>query len=161
MNWPSRGGVGGVWGSGKTRRFVKFFISISGSFGAECDKLPFGDWEKEDERAIVELRIGEGEKFWNNFKCARKKKAGKRASARHKENSSQILARSLRLGNRYSAFRGQLSAKSFAFRLVGTTTETRTGTEWGGGVDDKNDEDGVLNKINSIRICCAANLLGH
>lgn len=34
---------------GRTRdegRFVKFFISISGSFGAECDKLPFGDWKR-------------------------------------------------------------------------------------------------------------------
>lgn len=34
--------MGRTWGEG---RFVKFFISISGSFGAECDKLPFGDWK--------------------------------------------------------------------------------------------------------------------
>lgn len=152
MNWPSRGS-GGAERRGVLLSSLFQFPAVLALNAISCHLAT----EKRRTRAIVELRIGEGEKFWNNFKCARKKKAGKRASARHKENSSQILARSLRLGNRYSAFRGQLSAKSFAFRLVGTTTETSTG---GGGVDDKNDEDGVLNKINSIRICCAANLLG-
>lgn len=131
MNWPK----------GRTRnegRFVKFFISISGSFGAECDKLPFGDWKRSTSWNHRE-REREGKSFEITSNARKEKESrGKQVSDRVR-GIKKIQGKWLRVkgegdgdgvwgsANRYSAFRGQLSAKSFAFRLVGTTNTADVG----------------------------------